>query len=77
MATDTDAVLEPSATGGLARLLVHGDVAAAILPRRLLQPVGRIPLPMVDRIVLPGRGLDFTSSDLGRGPAITGESDPR
>ena len=29
------------------------------------------------RIALRGRGLDFTATDLGRGTAIAGESDPR
>lgn len=27
--------------------------------------------------MLRGRGLDFTSTDLGRGTAIAGDSDPR
>jgi hypothetical protein len=76
-ATETDALLEPSTTGFLRRLLVHGDVSAAILNRRLSAPIGRIEPHLVERITLRGQGLDFNSGDLGRGTAIPGESDPR
>jgi hypothetical protein len=77
LATDTDAVLEPSTTGYLRRLLVHGDVSAAILTPRLWRRVGRIEPHLVERIALRGRGFDFTSDDLGRGTSIGSESDPR
>jgi hypothetical protein len=39
--------------------------------------VGRIEPHVVEHIALRGRGLDFTSTDLGRGTAIAGEFDPR
>jgi hypothetical protein len=39
--------------------------------------VGRIEVDMAERIALRGRGLDFASTDLGRGTAIAGEFDPR
>jgi hypothetical protein len=77
LATDTDAVLTSPTTGHLRRLLVHGDVSATILTRRLGPPVGRIEPHVVEHIALRGRGLDFTSTDLGRGTAIAIESDPR
>jgi hypothetical protein len=76
-ATETDAVLGPSATGLPARLLVHGDVSAPILTSRLVEAVGEITPELAQRIVLRGRGLDFNSSDLGRGAAILAETDPR
>lgn len=56
------------------RLLVHGDVSAPILTRRLSEAVGEITPELVRRIVLRGRGLDFNSSDLGRGAAILAET---
>lgn len=77
LATETDAVLERSTTGCLRRLLVHGDVSAAVLKPRLSQRMGRIEPHLVERIALRGRGLDFNSNDLGRGTAIVTESDPR
>lgn len=76
-ATETDAVLGPSVTGLPGRLLIHGDVSAPILKGRLSEPVGEIIPELVARIVLRGRGLDFNSSDLGRGRAILSEEDPR
>jgi hypothetical protein len=77
-ATDTDAVLEPRTTGLPRPILIHGDVSGSILTRRLGRSMGQ-PLGsnLVERIALRGRGLDFTSTDLGRGTAIAGESDPR
>jgi hypothetical protein len=39
--------------------------------------MGRVNQDLVQRIVLRGRGLDFNSSDLGRGRAIQRDSDPR
>jgi hypothetical protein len=77
LATDTDAVLEPSTTGFLRRLLVHGDVSASILTRRLSGPIARIEPRLVERITLRGQGLDFNSADLGRGRTLSGDSDPR
>jgi hypothetical protein len=77
-ATDTDSVLEPPTTGLPRPILIHGDVSGSILKSRLGQPVGRQLGPhLVERIALRGRGIDFTSTDLGRGTAIAGESDPR
>ena len=76
-ATETDAVLEPSITGLRHRVLVHGDVSAPILEDRLGEVLGSISPGLVARIVLRGRGLDFTSTDLGRGRAILSEADPR
>lgn len=69
--------VDSDATGYPARLLVHGDVCGRILKRRLVEPVGLLTPELVDRIALRGRGGDFTSSDLGRGKPITGDSDPR
>lgn len=77
LATETDCVLEPWVTGYPRLLLVHGDVSGRILKRRLAHPAGRVDPELVQRIALRGRGLDFNSSDLGRGRAIQGESDPR
>lgn len=76
-ATETDAVLPPITTGLPHRVLVHGDVSASILTRRLLRKVGRIEPHLVERIALRARGADFNSSDLGRGRAIVADSDPR
>jgi hypothetical protein len=39
--------------------------------------VGRIPPELTQRITLRGRGLDFNSTDLGRGTPIRSELDPR
>jgi hypothetical protein len=39
--------------------------------------LGQIEPGLVERVALRGRGLDFASTDLGRGTAIAGESDPR
>lgn len=77
IATETDAVLEPRVTGCAQRLLVHGDVAGSILRTRLRRPVGRIDPETARRIVVRGCGMDFNSSDLGRGRPMTDESDPR
>jgi len=77
IATETDAVLTPRATGCTHRLLVHGDVAGSIIRRRLTKSKGRIDPEIVRRIVLRGRGLDFNSKDLGRGSAIVDDADPR
>ena len=77
LATETDAVLDFSTTGLTRRLLVHGDVSGSILTRRLSRLMSQIDPYLVERIVLRGRGLDFNSSDLGRGRAILEESDPR
>ena len=77
LATDTDSVLEPRATGVPRRLLVHGDLAGTILNDRLTQLMGSVTPALVQRIVLRGRGLDFHSSDLGRGKPIADDSDPR
>ena len=77
LATDTDAVLEPSGTGYRQRLLVYGDASASILSGRLSLLVGRIEPHVAGRIALRGRGLDFTSRDLGRGTPILTEADPR
>lgn len=76
-ATETDAVLRPSVTGLPEHLLVHGDISAPILNRRLCEVVGAVDPHIVERIVLRGRGLDFNSSDLGRGRAIISDNDPR
>jgi hypothetical protein len=77
-ATDTDSVLDPRTTGLPRPILIHGDVSGSILKRRLGRCVGQQLGPsLVERIALRGRGLDFTSTDLGRGTAIAGESDPR
>ena len=76
-ATEADAVLSPILTGLPTRLLVHGDVSASVLTRRLSHPTGRIEPHLVERIALRGRGFDFHSSDLGRGRAIIGDADPR
>jgi hypothetical protein len=77
-ATDADAVLEPDITGLSIPILIHGDVSGSILKRRLERSVGqRVGANLVERIGLRGRGLDFNSTDLGRGRAITDESDPR
>jgi hypothetical protein len=77
LATETDSVLEPRATGCPRRLLVHGDLAAAILNTRLKQLMGTIEPELVQRIVRRGRGMDFHSADLGRGRPIVDNSDPR
>ena len=77
LATETDAVLEPSLTGYPDRLVVHGDLAGAILSTRLVGSPGRIDPGIVRRIILRGRGLDFYSHDLGRGTPLLSESDPR
>ncbi|HJS96302.1 MAG TPA: hypothetical protein VJ741_18700 [Solirubrobacteraceae bacterium] len=78
LATDTDSILQPDVTGLPRRILVHGDVSGSILKRRLGRSLGqRLGPNLVERIALRGRGLDFTSTDLGRGRAIAGESDPR
>src|SRR5579862_1593003 len=69
-ATETDAVLGPSVTGLPEHLLVHGDISAPILHHRLCEAVGSVEPHIVERIVLRGRGADFSSSDLGRGRAI-------
>jgi hypothetical protein len=76
-ATDTDSVLEPRMSGCPRRLLVHGDLAGAILDDRLTQLMGSVTPELVQRIVLRGRGLDFHSSDLGRGKPIGDDNDPR
>jgi hypothetical protein len=76
-ATETDAVLRPGVTGMSEHLLVHGDISAPILRLRLCELVGSVDTEIVERIVLRGRGLDFNSSDLGRGRAIISDDDPR
>lgn len=76
-ATEKDAVLRPSLTGMPEHLLVHGDISAPVLTTRLCESVGSVDPEIVERIVLRGRGLDFTSSDLGRGRAIISDDDPR
>ena len=76
-ATDTDSVLEPRASGCPRRLLVHGDLAGAILDDRLTQLMGSVTPELVHRIVLRGRGLDFHSNDLCRGTPIGDDNDPR
>ena len=63
--------------GCLRRMVVHGDVSAAVMSRRLVRRLGRIEPHLVERIALRGRGRDFTSNDLGRGTAILSEADPR
>jgi hypothetical protein len=45
--------------------------------RRLVHSVGRVDPVLVEHIVLRGRNLDFSCTDLGRGRAILDESDPR
>jgi hypothetical protein len=77
-ATDTDAVLHPDTTGLPRPILIHGDVSGSILTRRLGRSIGhQLGANLVQRIALRGRGLDFNSTDLGRGRAIADESDPR
>jgi hypothetical protein len=76
LATETDCVLDAIRTAQPGRLLVHGDVAGRVMKRRLRESLGRVSPELVERIALRGRGFDFNSSDLGRGPAIT-EADPR
>jgi hypothetical protein len=75
--TDTDAVLNPPTTRLPRRILIHGDVTGSILKCRLGRLLAQIDPRTVERIALRGRGLDFTSTDLGRGRAILDESDPR
>jgi hypothetical protein len=70
-------VLDRDATGLPQRVLVHGDVSGSILTWRLRRSIAQIDPHLVERIALRGRGLDFNSSDLGRGTAIVNESDPR
>ena len=65
LGTETDAVLEPRLVGYQHPLLIHGDVAGAILRARLVGSPGRIDRGVVRRIVLRGHGLDFYSRDLG------------
>jgi hypothetical protein len=77
LATDTDCVLEPWRTGYPRLLLVHGDVSGRIPKARLTDAMGRVTPDLAERIALRGRGLDFNSSDLGRGRAIQSDSDPR
>lgn len=77
LATETDAVLQPRQSGAPRRLLVHGDVSAAILKPRLAQWVGAVDPELADRIAMRGRGRDFDSRDLGRGSAIIDDNDPR
>ena len=76
-ATETDAVLEPVNTGLPRPILIHGDVSGSILKYRLTRAVGQIAPHLVERISMRGRGFDFNCSDLGRGPAILDETDPR
>ena len=76
-ATETDAVLSPLSTGSSPHLLVHGDIAGSIMKHRLRRSVGRIDPQVAERLALRGRGLDFNSTDLGRGKPIRDESDPR
>jgi hypothetical protein len=77
LATDTDSILDSDVTGLPGPILVHGDVSGSILNRRLGRALGQIEPELAERVALRGRGLDFTSTDLGRGTAIAGESDPR
>lgn len=77
LATETDAVLEPRQSGCPHRLLVHGDVSAAIMKARLSEVLGATPPELAQRIVLRGRGRDFDSRDLGRGTPIVDKDDPR
>lgn len=77
LATETDSILQSDLTGLPNPILVHGDVSGSILNRRLGQPLGQIDADLVEQVALRGRGLDFTSTDLGRGTAVAGESDPR
>ena len=77
LATETDAVLEPWQSGCPGRLLVHGDVSAAILNRRLSRVLGAITPEIVERIVLRGLHRDFDTHDLGRGRPILDRDDPR
>ncbi len=77
LATETDAVLEPRQSGFPRRLLVHGDVSAAIMKTRLSRVLGATAPELAERIALRGRGRDFDSSDLGRGSPMRGEDDPR
>jgi hypothetical protein len=77
LATDTDAVLEPRVSRCPRRLLVHGDLAATILDDRLIQLMGAVTPDLTQRIVFRGRGMDFHSTDLGRGTPIADDSDPR
>jgi hypothetical protein len=70
-------VLSPILTGLPHRILVHGDISASVLTRRLWRTLGQIEPHLVERIALRGRGFDFNSSDLGRGRAIVRDSDPR
>ena len=77
LATETDAVLEPRQSGCPRRLLVHGDVSAAILKTRLSQVLGATTPEIAERIALRGRGRDFDSRDLGRGSPIINHDDPR
>jgi len=77
LATETDAVLEPRQSGCLGRVLVHGDVSAAILKTRLAEVLGATTPELVERIVLRGLGRDFDSADLGRGTPILADDDPR
>jgi hypothetical protein len=70
-------VLDPRDTSYPTRLIVHGDVCGRILKRRLVHTLGAVEPELVERVALRGRGLDFSSTDLGRGKPLTGDSDPR
>lgn len=70
-------MLEPVSTGLPHPILIHGDVSGSILKHRLTRAVGQIAPHLVERISMRGRGFDFNASDLGRGPAILDEKDPR
>jgi hypothetical protein len=77
LVTEMDCLLPPQVTGYLRPLLVHGEVNGRILNRRLGHVIGRVNPELTRRVELRGRGLDFASTDLGRGRPILSESEPR
>ncbi len=48
-------MLEPRVSGRSRRLLIHGDLAGAILDDRLTQLMGSVAPELVQRIVLRGK----------------------
>ena len=70
-ATDTDSVLEPRVSGCPRRLLVHGDLAGAILDDRLTQLMGSVTPELVRRTVLRAAGWIFTPATwVGEGQSV-------
>jgi hypothetical protein len=71
-ATNTDPVLEPRVSGCPRRLLVHGDLAGAILDDRLTPLMGSVTPELVQRIVLRAGDWTFTPATwVGEGQSVT------